>query len=81
MQSRLEDAGFGLLDEGAEWKLEPGGRYYVVRNGSALAAFVVEGVPTTIPLHRRVLADADFRAGRYDTGFLPRLLGNFCDRI
>lgn len=45
MESRLEDAGFGRLDEGAEWKLEPGGRYYVVRNGSALAAFVVGSVP------------------------------------
>ncbi len=40
----------------------------------ALAAFKVEGVATTIPLHRRILAENDFRAGRYDTLWLERLL-------
>ena len=33
---------------------------------------VIEGVKTTIPLHLRILDDADFRAGRYNTRFLER---------
>jgi len=32
-------AGFVPLDEGAPWRLEPGGRYTVTRNGSSLIAF------------------------------------------
>jgi acetyl-CoA carboxylase biotin carboxylase subunit len=40
----------------------------------ALEMFIVEGVYTTIPLHRKILADPDFRAGRFDTGFIERFL-------
>ncbi len=36
--------------------------------------FIVEGIYTTIPLHRRILADPDFRAGNFDTGFIERFL-------
>ena len=36
----------------------------------ALRGLVVEGVPTTIPLHLAILDHADFRAGRYDTRWL-----------
>ena len=35
----LELEGYHLLRETEEWTLEPGGRYYVVRNGSSLIAF------------------------------------------
>jgi len=42
----------------------------------ALEMFVVEGIKTSIPLHRRILADPDFAAGRFDTHFIERLLGN-----
>jgi len=42
----------------------------IARMDEALAAMVVEGVPTTIPLQRRILADARFRSGVYDTSFL-----------
>jgi acetyl-CoA carboxylase biotin carboxylase subunit len=28
----------------------------------------------TIPLHRKILADPDFRAGKFDTGFIERFL-------
>ena len=41
----------------------------------ALEMFVIEGIRTSIPLHRRILADADFAAGRFDTHFIERLLG------
>jgi acetyl-CoA carboxylase biotin carboxylase subunit len=46
----------------------------MARMARALDMFVVEGIYTTIPLHRRILADAEFRAGRYDTRFMERLL-------
>jgi acetyl-CoA carboxylase, biotin carboxylase subunit len=38
----------------------------------ALEMFVVEGIKTSIPLHRKILADPDFAAGRLDTHFLDR---------
>jgi acetyl-CoA carboxylase, biotin carboxylase subunit len=46
----------------------------VSRMARALEMFMVEGIYTTIPLHRRILADPDFRAGRLDTAFIERLL-------
>lgn len=45
----------------------------ISRMEAALRATRVDGVPTTIPLHLRVLANAEFRAGTYDTGLLDRL--------
>jgi len=41
----------------------------------ALEMFVIEGIKTSIPLHRRILADSDFAAGKIDTHFIERLLG------
>ncbi len=40
----------------------------------ALEMFVVEGIHTSIPLHQRILADADFQAGRFDTNFIKRFM-------
>jgi acetyl-CoA carboxylase, biotin carboxylase subunit len=42
----------------------------------ALEMFVIEGIKTSIPLHRRILADPDFAAGKFDTHFIERLLGS-----
>tara|TARA_R110000772_G_scaffold131761_7_gene240178 strand:- start:114290 stop:115591 length:1302 start_codon:yes stop_codon:yes gene_type:complete len=39
MAMALRAAGFETLDERDEWQLKPGGRYFVVRNGSSLVAF------------------------------------------
>jgi acetyl-CoA carboxylase biotin carboxylase subunit len=36
--------------------------------------FVVEGIYTSIPVHRRIMADPDFRAGNFDTQFMERFL-------
>ena len=44
------------------------------RMARALEMFIVEGIYTTIPLHRRILADPDFRAGKIDTTFIERFL-------
>jgi len=40
----------------------------------ALEMFVVEGIHTSIPLHQRIMADADFQAGRFDTNFIKRFM-------
>jgi len=39
-----------------------------------LESFRIEGVPTTIPIHLRILQDPGFAAGRYDTGSVGRML-------
>src|SRR5262245_23658134 len=41
---------------------------------AALAEFRIAGVPTTIPFHRRVMSDAEFQSGDFDTGYVERLL-------
>ena len=41
MESRLAEAGFKALHEGDGWSVEAGGRYYVVRNGSSIIAWVM----------------------------------------
>jgi len=46
----------------------------ISRMSRALEMFIVEGIYTTIPLHRKILADPDFRAGKIDTGFIERFL-------
>ncbi|HSA91785.1 MAG TPA: acetyl-CoA carboxylase biotin carboxylase subunit [Terriglobales bacterium] len=45
----------------------------VSRMTRALEMFIVEGIRTTIPLHRRIVANPDFLAGRFDTTFMERL--------
>jgi acetyl-CoA carboxylase, biotin carboxylase subunit len=47
----------------------------VGRMKRALEMFVIEGIKTSIPLHRRIFANPDFAAGRIDTQFIERLLG------
>ena len=44
----------------------------IARMQGALDGFVVEGIKTTIPLQKRILADPDFMAGKFDTHFLER---------
>jgi acetyl-CoA carboxylase, biotin carboxylase subunit len=46
----------------------------ISRMSRALGMFIVEGIYTTIPLHRKILADPEFRAGDFDTGFIERFL-------
>ncbi len=42
----------------------------IERMSRALEEFVVEGVPTTIPLHMAILNDKVFRSGTFDTNYL-----------
>ena len=41
LSSLLIEAGFTPLAENQRWQITPGGKYFVTRNGSALAAFTV----------------------------------------
>jgi acetyl-CoA carboxylase biotin carboxylase subunit len=44
----------------------------IARMKRCLELTVVEGIKTNIPLHRRILEDPDFVAGRFDTRFMER---------
>jgi len=46
----------------------------LVRMQRALDEFIVDGVKTTLPLHRRIFANGRFIAGEYDTGFIESQL-------
>jgi acetyl-CoA carboxylase biotin carboxylase subunit len=48
----------------------------VRRMQRALEMFIVEGISTSIPIHQTIVADPDFRAGKFDTGFLTRFTSN-----
>ena len=40
MASQLAEAGFVQLVESSSWEIEPGGKYFLQRNGSSLVAFI-----------------------------------------
>ena len=44
----------------------------IARMKRALDLFVVEGIHTSIPLHKRILNDPDFVEGNFDTNFIKR---------
>jgi len=44
------------------------------RMARALDEFIIRGIKTTIPLHKLILKDPNFRRGRYSTSFVERLL-------
>jgi acetyl-CoA carboxylase biotin carboxylase subunit len=46
----------------------------LARMNRALDMFIVEGIHTSIPLHKRILADPDFIAGKFDTKFMERFM-------
>jgi acetyl-CoA carboxylase biotin carboxylase subunit len=46
----------------------------IQRMTRALETFVVEGIYTSIPLHQRIMASPEFRSGKFDTNFIPRLM-------
>ena len=46
----------------------------IARVARALDEYFVGGIKANIPLFRRILRDADFRAAKLDTGFLDRML-------
>ncbi len=45
----------------------------LARMNRALDEFVIEGIKTTIPFHKKLIAHPDFISGNFDTGFLDRV--------
>src|ERR1700743_3570883 len=52
----------------------------IMRMQRALEMFIVEGIHTTIPLHREILADDEFRRGDIDTKYVERLLARLQEK-
>ncbi len=48
--------------------------YRLARARAALDLMRIEGVTTTVPVHRALLADPEFAAGGVDTAFFERFL-------
>jgi acetyl-CoA carboxylase biotin carboxylase subunit len=48
------------------------------RMARALSEYHVGGIKTNLPFHRRVMRQAEFRAGRYNTGYIPRFKAELC---
>jgi acetyl-CoA carboxylase biotin carboxylase subunit len=44
----------------------------IARMRRCLDSMVVEGIKTSVPLHRKIMDDPDFQAGRVDTSFMER---------
>lgn len=60
-----------LIVSGLTWKDA------VRKAARALDEFLIEGVPTNIPLHRQIVRDQDFIDGKLDTGYLDAKLSTF----
>ncbi len=45
----------------------------LARMNRALDEFIIEGIKTTIPFHKKLIAHPDFISGNFDTGFLDRV--------
>jgi acetyl-CoA carboxylase biotin carboxylase subunit len=46
----------------------------LARARAALSLLRIEGVPTTVPVHRALLDDPEFSVGGVDTAFFERFL-------
>lgn len=44
------------------------------RMARALDEYIIEGIKTTIPFHKRIMDNKDFMEGNVDTGFLERIV-------
>jgi acetyl-CoA carboxylase, biotin carboxylase subunit len=41
----------------------------------ALSEYLISGVKTTIPFHRKIMQNTDFKRGDFDTGFVEKIMG------
>jgi acetyl-CoA carboxylase biotin carboxylase subunit len=48
----------------------------ILRLDRALAETIITGISQTVPFHRQILADPNFRAGKVHTGFIAELVSN-----
>jgi acetyl-CoA carboxylase biotin carboxylase subunit len=47
----------------------------LMRLRRSLEEFVIDGITTTLPLHRRIMMEQDFANGTYDIHWLEKLVG------
>ena len=59
VRRELADKGFNELHEADKWEIKPQGKYYVVKNGSAIFAFVAGTVPAREAGFRIIAAHTD----------------------
>jgi len=48
----------------------------ITRMRRALDEFIIEGIHTTIPFHKKVISNPEFITGNYDTNFVEKINGN-----
>ncbi len=48
----------------------------IMRMRRSLDEFIIEGIKTTIPMHKKILADSDFQKGDISTKFMERYLNS-----
>ena len=53
----------------------------ISRKRRALEEYVIEGIKTNIPFHKRVLDHQGFLTGRYDTRIVDQILSAGADAI
>ncbi len=53
----------------------------IARMSRALGEYMITGVKTTIAFQQEIMRHKDFQAGRYDTGFVEKMLAERGDRI
>ena len=46
----------------------------IARMRRALDEYYITGIKTTVPFHSAIMRNADFRNGKYDTGFVERVM-------
>ncbi len=49
----------------------------IAKMNGALSEFVIEGIETTLPLHKKIFEDPGFIKGRFSTTFLDHFLADF----
>lgn len=60
VERQLQEAGFKKVQLGKNWKLEKGGRYYLVHHGTSLVAFAIGKCYRTGDAFRMAAAHTDF---------------------
>src|SRR5438067_97025 len=48
----------------------------IARMGRALDEYYVTGIKTTVPFHAAIMRSREFRDGKYDTGFVERMMNS-----
>ena len=46
----------------------------IKRMARALDEYIIEGIKTTLPFHKRIMSNKDFIEGNIDTGFIERMV-------